>query len=185
MVYTMSFFILSSVYSAPKEASQREVNKHAIGIGLGQTFLLGGFNNKGDDKITVDLLYTYTASYSFDLLVNAHSSHHSLKEKEVYLRGLSMGIKARYYEFDAFSPYVLGGLGFYAPQTVTSAGESEKKTTFGINFGAGMDLRLNQEFIVGVLGQFHNPFKIDQDKSGINDVTGSYFKLLMTLMYQF
>lgn len=185
MVYTMSFFILSSVYSATPEATQREVNKHAIGVGLGQTFLLGGFNKKGDDKITVDMLYTYTASYSFDLLINLHNSEHSFKEKEVKLRGVSMGIKARYYEFDAFSPYVLGGLGFYAPQIITSSGESDRKTTFGLNFGAGMDLRLNDEFIVGLLAHYHSPFKIEQEDPDISDVRGSYFKLLMTLMYQF
>lgn len=185
MVYTMSFFILSSVYSAPQEATQREVNKHAIGIGLGQTFLLGGFNKKGDDKITVDLLYTYTASYSFDLLINLHNSSHSFKNKEVKLRGLTMGIKARYYEFDAFSPYVMGGLGFYAPQIITSSGTSDRKTTFGLNVGAGMDLRLNDQFVVGLMAHYHSPFKVEQEDSNISDVNGSYFKLLMTIMYQF
>lgn len=185
MVFTMSFFILSTAVAAKKEASQREVQKHALGIGLGQTFLLGNFDKKGDDKITLDFIYTYTASYSFDLLINLHSSSHAYNGKEVDLLGLAMGIKARYFEFDAFSPYVLGGLGFYQPRVTQNGVQSESKTTFGINFGAGLDLRLNDEFVVGLMGQFHNPFKVDQEDPTISDVRGSYFKLMMTLLYQF
>ena len=185
MVLSMSFFVFNVAVAAPKEATQRETQKHAIGLGLGQTFLLGNFNKKGDDKITLDLLYTYTASYSFDLLVNFHNSTHSFDSKEVKLRGLTMGIKARYFEFDAFSPYILGGLGFYSPQVIENGRESDRKTTFGLNFGGGLDLRLNDTFIAGLMGQFHNPFKVEQEDSQIKDVRGSYFKLLMTLMYQF
>lgn len=185
MVLSMSFLVLSTAYSAPKEASPRKVQKHSIGLGLGQTFLVGGFNNKGDDKITLDMLYTYTASYSFDLLINLHNSNHSFEEKEVKLRGLTMSIKARSFEFDAFSPYALGGLGFYLPQVITDDGESEEKMTFGLNLGGGLDLRLNDQFIIGVLAQYHLPFNIKQEDPNISTVRGSYLKLLMTLMYQF
>lgn len=164
-------------------AAKREIHKHAVGIGIGQTFLFGDLEDKGDSRITGDLFYSYTASYSFDLLVNLHSSHHSYKDNEVWLNGLVFGIKARSYEFDAFSPFVVGGLGFYQPRIEKDGKKSEIKTTFGFNAGAGIDLRLNRNVVVGVLGQYHNPFDVKQDE--IEDIEGSYFKLLLTGMYLF
>ena len=122
MVFTtMSFFLFSSNTiaeetdddSTEKKATTsvtRQLQKHAFGIGLGQTFMIRQFDKYGEDKITADLLYTYTASYSFDLLVNIHSSEHSRKDKKVFLRGYTMSIKGRSYEFDSFSPFLLGGL---------------------------------------------------------------------------
>lgn len=165
-------------------ATQREIHKHAFGIGLGQTFLLGNYEKKGDDKITADLLYSYTASYSFDLLLNVHMSQHEYRQKKVWLRGYTMSIKARSYEFDAFSPFFLGGLGFYMPQIKNSDGEtSDPKYTFGFNLGAGLDLRLNNKIVTGVIAQYHQPFEVKQDDT--ENVRGSYFKLLLTAMYQF
>ena len=201
MVFTaMSFFICNygladksveeTVEKAKTEVknkfspAQRELHKHAIGLGLGQTFLLGNFEQKGDNKITSDLLYAYTASYTFDLLLNMHFSTHEYKQKAVYLRGYAMSIKARSYEFDSFSPFLMGGLGFYMPQIRNNRGEtSEGKFTFGFNLGAGMDLRLNSNVVTGVLAQYHHPFEIKQDTT--ETVRGSYFKLLLTAMYLF
>jgi opacity protein-like surface antigen len=190
----MSFFILSpSVYAnkASKEvkkaaskvvgAVERQVQSHAIGIGLGQTFLFGDFNNNGDEKITTDFFYSYAASYSFDLLLNAHFSTHSYQERELWLRGVAISIKGRSFEYDAFSPFVLGGLGFYQPQYSDGDKVSDQKQTFGFNAGAGVDLRLNDKIVIGVLGQYHNPFEIKQDN--MTNVRGSYFKLLLTAMY--
>jgi opacity protein-like surface antigen len=192
----MSFLFITTVASAKENsesekeankavsAAKREVHKHAIGFGLGQTFLLGNFEKKGDNKIAADLLYTYTASYSFDLMLNAHYSEHEYKGKAVILRGYTMSIKGRSYEFDAFSPFVLAGLGFYMPQIKNSSGEtSEAKYTFGMNAGAGVDLRLNQKVVAGILAQYHLPFEIKQDET--ENIRGSYFKLLLTMMYLF
>jgi opacity protein-like surface antigen len=165
-------------------STQREIQKHSLGLGLGQTFLFGKFEKKGENKVTTDILYSYTASYSFDLLLNFHYSEHEHKDMKVILRGYTMSIKARSYEFDAFSPFILGGLGFYMPQIKNADGEtSEAKYTFGFNAGAGADLRLNRQVVVGILTQFHKPFEIKQDET--ENVTGSYFKLLLTAMYLF
>ncbi len=171
----------------PRTSAPRRLQRHGIGIGLGQTFLLGGYGKHGDNKITADLLYSYAASYSFDLLANAHFSQHKDEGDKMKLMGLNAGIKARLVEFDNFSPYVVGGLGFYAPQARRSTrGKtqwSDQKLTFGVNFGAGLDLRLNDEWVVGVLGQLHTPFVVEQDDQ--SDVRGYYFKLMFTGMYLF
>lgn len=176
---------------APKAASsssaQRRVQQHGLGLGLGETFLLGNYAKHGSDKITADLLYSYAASYSFDLLVNAHMSEHKDKNERMKLLALTTSIKGRVVEFDNFSPYVLGGLGFYAPKakrdTATGAEWTDQKITFGLNFGGGVDLRLNENYVVGVLGQMHWPFTIKQDSQ--SDLKGYYFKLLITGMYLF
>jgi opacity protein-like surface antigen len=199
MVLTAMSFFVSSINSFAKDSTgkqvkvetkkimssaQREIQKHALGLGLGQTFLFGKFEKKGENKVTTDILYSYTASYSFDLLLNFHYSEHEHKNMKVILRGYTMSIKARSYEFDAFSPFILGGLGFYMPQVQNAEGEtSEAKYTFGFNAGAGVDLRLNRQIVVGILTQFHKPFEIKQDDT--ENVTGSYFKLLLTSMYLF
>lgn len=193
----MSFFVVTSytfcgekTEALKKEvkeilgSTQREIHKHALGFGLGQTFLMGNLEGKGDDKITADLLYTYTASYSFDLLLNAHVSTHEYKKKAVWLRGYTMSIKGRSYEFDSFSPFLLGGLGFYMPQIKDSDGvTSDAKYTFGVNAGAGIDLRLNKKFVTGIMAQYHFPFEVKQDDT--QNIRGSYLKLLLTSMYLF
>src|SRR5690606_34915204 len=128
--------------------------------------------------------YSYAASYSFDILVNAHVSEHKDEDESMRVMGLTGSIKGRFVEFDNLSPYFLGGLGFYAPRAERKIGDDTKKTdqkvTFGLNFGGGVDLRLNDEYVVGVLGQMHWPFKIEQDKQ--SDLKGYYFKLLITGM---
>jgi hypothetical protein len=169
-------------------SSARRLQQHGLGFGLGETFLLGDYAKYGKDKITVDLLYSYAASYSFDLLVDAHLSEHKDQNERMKLMGLNTSIKGRFVEFDNLSPYFLGGLGFYAPQAKRKNANggttwSDQKVTFGLNFGTGVDLRLNDHYVVGVMGQMHWPFKVQQENQ--SDLKGYYFKLLITGMYLF
>ena len=215
VVYTTSFFILSlnttlaqeiktpktelelkeeKPKSKPKPLSKkisapvdREIQKHSAGIGLGQNFLLGNYSDHGDSKIGLDFFYSYAASYSFDLVINTHYSKHTQGKEDLRVFSTNAGIKSRLFEFDNFSPYVLAGLGFYAPKA-TRILKGEKKTTedkfvFGAHFGSGVDLRLNETYTVGVLGQLHWPFNSSQ--SNQPNLKGYYFKLLMTLNYLF
>lgn len=178
----------SSPSYSSTSAAPRRLNQHGLGIGLGQTMLMGKYGKYGEDKITADILYSYAASYSFDLLVNAHMSEHKDKNERMKVMGLTTSIKARLVEYDNFSPFVLGGLGFYAPRAKRIEHDggnswSDQKVTFGLNFGGGLDLRLNENYVVGILGQLHSPFAIKQDDGP--DVKGYYFKLLITGMYLF
>ena len=88
---------------------------------------------------------------------------------------------------DAFSPYAVGGLGFYRPVEHRLVGanieKSEGKFAFGLNAGVGVDLRLNKRVIVGILFQLHDPFDVQQDAGA--KVEGYYSKLMMTAMYTF
>ena len=165
----------------------RRLRQHGLGLGLGQTFLLGNYGKYGNDKITVDMLYTYAASYSFDLLVNAHVSEHKDESEKMKIMGLTSSIKGRIVEFDNLSPFFLGGLGFYAPQAKrrsdTTTKWSDQKVTFGLNFGGGVDLRLNDHYVVGIMGQIHWPFNVQQENQ--SDLKVYYFKLLITGMYLF
>jgi len=167
--------------------NETPLGSHSFGIGLGQTFLTGDFGENGEDSITVDLYYKYKASYSFDLMINAHYSSHDLAEKQSELLGLNAGIKAKLYNFDSFNPYVLGGLGFYLP-TVTrfidsNLKTSESKLSFGTHIGIGGELELNEKFSVGVLAHYHNPFDVKQGNDP--EVEGSYYKILFTTLYSF
>jgi hypothetical protein len=165
-------------------------NLHSIGIGVGQTFLKSEFKKKGQNEIGVpDFFYNYSASHTFDLLVNLHASTHGRQEHETKIRGLALGIKGKVFQFDSFSPFVVGGFGFYNP-TVTrwmdgskEPEETEGKITFGVHFGGGAELRLNRYFSVGALFHVHNPFDVNQDFG--KEVEGSYYKLLFTTFYSF
>lgn len=167
--------------------SPRRLQQHGLGFGLGQTFLMGNYAKYGADKITVDFLYSYAASYSFDLLVNAHMSEHKDNSERMKLLGLTSSIKGRFVEYDNLSPFFLAGLGFYAPEATRSTGtgtkSTDQKVTFGLNFGGGVDLRLNDQYVVGVMGQMHWPFKVQQEDQ--SDLKGYYMKLLITGMYLF
>lgn len=176
--------------STTNDAFNRNTEKiqvHSFGVGLGETFLKGDFNQYGDDTITVDLFYSYKASYSFDFLINGHHSKHTYRGQQITNNGLAFAIKGRFYQFDNFSPFCLGGIGFYRPianrylaETHTYQ-ESDSKITFGLHAGAGADLTLNDNVAIGILGHYHNPFDVKQNIG--SDVEGSYFKLMMTLMY--
>jgi hypothetical protein len=165
----------------------RKLRQHGLGLGIGETFLFGNYGKHGNDKITMDLFYSYAASYSFDLLVNAHMSEHEDSNERMKVMGLTSSIKGRFVEYDNLSPYFLGGLGFYAPRAkriIDGATKwSDQKVTFGLNFGSGVDLRLNDHYVIGILGQLHWPFKVEQDAQ--SDLKGYYFKLLITGMYLF
>lgn len=163
------------------------IGTHALGVGVGQTFLKGDMRPNGDDRIGVDLLYTYTASLSFDFLANFHTSSHSKEQNKVTNTGLALGIKGRFYQYDNFAPYLVGGFGFYQPKVTRIINgqplRSESKITFGNHIGIGTDLRLNDKVTIGALIHLHNPFDVQQDNQP--DVKGSYHKLLMTALYSF
>tara|TARA_B100000925_G_scaffold144620_1_gene108301 strand:- start:12842 stop:13462 length:621 start_codon:yes stop_codon:yes gene_type:complete len=160
---------------------------HSFGIGLGQTFLHGDFSENGQNSITVDAYYEYKASYSFDLLINGHFSGHKMGEKESNLTGIAAGIKGKIMNFDAFTPFFVGGLGFYLPTVTRSVNnvitESDSKVTFGTHFGLGADLELNQNYTVGLIAHVHNPFDVEQEL--LPEIEGFYYKLLFTLLYKF
>lgn len=173
-----------SSYPRTQAPAPRRLRQHGLGIGLGQTFLFGNYAKHGQDKITVDLLYTYAASHSFDLLVDAHISEHKDNTERMKLMGLTGSIKARVFEYDNFSPFFLGGLGFYAPEAErNNDSDTTRKLTFGLNFGGGVDLRLNEDYVIGILAQMHWPFKVQQEEG--SDLKGYYMKLLLTGMYLF
>lgn len=172
--------------SAPRGGTQ--LNKHYIGIGLGQTFLKSDFEKDGADKIGIpDLYYVYTASHSFDFIANFHTTSHKLEGRKVTATGTAVGIKGRFYQYDNFSPFAVGGLGFYQPRMVRRIGDefvkSSSKITFGTNLGVGAELILNSRVTVGTILHWHNPFSVQQD--GQPEVSGSYYKLLLTALYSF
>ena len=171
----------------PSTRNTSTLKKHSIGIGVGQTFLMSDLSDYGEDKITWDLFYNYSASHSFDFIANFHSSKHSYQGFYSQITGLALGIKAKTFQFDNFSPFGMGGFGFYQPKVKRNIGgtmtESKTKLTFGFHVGAGADLRLNERFTVGVMATYHNPFDVKQDNQP--EVKGSYFKLLMNTFFTF
>lgn len=173
--------------SIPASTDMNPLKKHSIGLGVGQTFLMSEFADKGEDKITWDLFYNYSASHSFDFLANFHTSKHKYLDQYTQVTGLALGIKAKAFQFDNFSPFITGGFGFYQPKMRRRINNelvtSKTKLTFGYHAGVGADLRLNNKFTVGVLGTLHNPFDVKQDLQP--EVEGSYVKLMMTTFYTF
>ncbi|MBL6990760.1 MAG: outer membrane beta-barrel protein [Bacteriovoracaceae bacterium] len=177
--------------SKPHRAQPRipdGTRKHSVGLGVGQTVLLGDFRHVAVDSITFDVIYSYSASHSFDMIANLHYSKHSFKSGYVKLPALVVGIKARLFHLDSFSPFVVGGLGFYRPRLRREIGSqgwvtSTARITFGFHFGGGVDLKLNEHYTIGVLGQYHDPFDVKQEIG--TDIEGSYFKLLITGSYTF
>ena len=173
--------------SSEADRIPNELNKHSIGIGIGQTFLRSDFADHGTDKITPDLYYNYSASYSFDFNANLHYSKHKYLNRDVTIRGLALAIKGKGFQFDAFSPFVLGGFGFYLPKATRDMNGVRTATrtqlVFGMNLGAGVELRLNSEASVGIIAHYHDPFDVRQEVG--SDLEGSYMKLLIIASYTF
>lgn len=162
-------------------------NKHSIGIGVGQTFLRSDLGENGNDKITPDIYYNYSASYSFDFVANLHYSEHEYLNREATIKGLALAIKGKGFQYDAFSPFVLGGFGFYLPSVKRIQGgiptDTRSQLVFGVNLGTGVELRLNDEATVGVIAHYHDPFDVRQDVGA--ELEGSYMKLLIIASYTF
>lgn len=172
------------------EAGERipgAIHKHSIGLGVGQTFLRSDFADQGNDKITPDLYYTYSASYSFDFVANLHYSKHEYLNRDATIRGLALSIKGKGFQYDAFSPFVLGGFGFYLPGATRITNgvptETREQLVFGFNLGGGVELRLNNEVSVGVIAHYHDPFDVRQEVGP--ELEGSYMKLLIVASYTF
>jgi len=157
---------------------------HSLGLGIGETWLSGDFANYGNDGISWDIYYDYSASHSFDLLVDFHwnkfSNDSGGKETQI---GLVPSAKIKFYQFDNFTPFVILGLGFYAPEVSSPTYDSDAKIVLGASYGLGMDLRLSRHFKIGAIYQIHNPFDVSQD--GGPDLEGSYSKLLLVGFYSF
>ena len=179
--------VSKSIPEADHKISSKDLKRHSLGVGIGQTFLGSELGQNGDDSITLDLYYDYSASYSFDLAINFHHSTHKIIKREATITGLAVGVKGRLFQFDAFSPFVLGGLGFYAPTVTRLKNNVLEKTpfsiAFGSHFGAGGELKLNEKFKIAALIHFHNPFDIKQDLE--KELEGSYYKLLLNTHYTF
>ncbi len=172
------------------ESSERipgQVRKHSLGVGVGQTFLRSNLSENGNDKITPEIYYNYSASYSFDFVANLHYSSHSYLNRQATIKGLALAIKGKGFQLDAFSPYVLGGFGFYLPSVTHEKNSALVKTreqlVFGVNVGAGVELRLNDEAVVGVIAHYHDPFDVRLDDG--SKLEGSYMKLLIIASYTF
>jgi hypothetical protein len=176
--------------AAPEPRVPNDIHKHSLGIGIGQTFLRSDLGNNGDDKITPEIYYNYSASYSFDFVANLHWSKHEYQNRNSRIEGLALAIKGKGFQYDAFSPFVLGGFGFYLPSAtrVLNGTGSTPVTTrdqlvFGVNAGIGCELRLNSVATVGVIAHYHDPFDVRQEAG--SPLQASYLKLLITALYTF
>ena len=164
-----------------------EIHKSSIGIGIGQTFLRSDLASNGNDKITPDIYFNYSASYSFDFMANFHWSHHEFLNRSTTIRGLAMAIKGKGFQYDAFSPFAFGGFGFYLPGATRIVNgvptATRDQLVFGINAGVGVELKLNSNVTVGVIAHYHDPFDVRQEVGP--QLEGSYMKLLVTALYTF
>jgi len=203
-IFLMASFICPPIFSQTKmeqmttgdksqdlpklKVFEDDINIHSLGLGIGQAYMTGDFNSNGASDLSWDILYNYSASHSFDLLVDLHANSYNRDNHEVSLYGLAASLKGKFFHFDNFIPFALGGMGVYAPKITTSYSdgssyESDRSIVFGLNFGAGLDLKLNRHFRVGALFQFHNPFDVQPDNGPA--IEGAYYKLLFTTFYSF
>lgn len=164
-----------------------ELHKHSLGIGVGQTFLRSTLGENGNDKITLDAYYNYSASYSFDFMANVHYSTHHYIDRTATARGLALAIKGKLYQIDAFSPFAFGGFGFYYPGATRPVGnslvETRSQLVFGMNAGCGVELRLNSNVVIGAIIHYHDPFDVRQEVGPT--LEASYMKMLLTALYTF
>ena len=156
----------------------------SLGLALGHTWLYGDYANYGSDGLSWDIYYDYSASHTFDLLVDFHWNGYSNNSGgSETLIGLVPSAKIKFYQFDNFTPFLILGLGFYYPEAQGNGFESNNRVVLGLTYGAGLDLRLNRMFKIGAIFQIHNPFAVNQENG--SEFDGSYGKLLLVGFYSF
>ncbi|MEI8346787.1 MAG: hypothetical protein WCG27_04920 [Pseudomonadota bacterium] len=165
-------------------------HRHSFGLGYGQTYIRGGFDQLGKDGMSPDLYYSYRISPLFDFVANFHRATFQsgkANEQEVTLAGLTLGPKHQFYQFDSFSAFVMGGLGFYQPTTSQKQNgeviESDGHTVLGLHLGTGVQLNLNENYAASFIGHYHDPFDVELDNGG--KLSGSYLKIIILGSYIF
>ena len=166
----------------PRPPIPGRIHAHTLALGIGQTFLYGDLGKHGENAITPDFYYAFSASHSFDLLLNFHYSSHKVSDQtRAEIKGIALGIKGKFWQFDAFAPYLTGGLGFYAPRVQRpvegTPTYSQEKVVLGPHLGLGADLQLNNQMTIGILLHLHNPF--DSNSGNSEYAEGFYGKLLV------
>jgi opacity protein-like surface antigen len=161
--------------------------KHGVGLGLGHMTLHGALGRTATNGITWELYYTYIASYTFDIQVNVHRQRSTFQDLYTQVGALTIGFKAKLFQFDQLIPYVIAGPGFYSIKQRRiyqfSLQDTKGDATFGLHGGAGADLVLNRNVRLGLVGHYHYPFEKTQNVGP--KVAGSYFKILLTSTYVF
>ena len=189
IVLAMAFcFINYPIFSKESKSFAEKLKKHSIGIGVGQTFLFGDFDNTADDGVTVlNFYHVYEVSYSFDLFTNLHFNTLDSGSEEIELFGLTTSIRTNIFKFDSFSPFIFGGFGFYRPRATSEENnelsQTQSEIVFGLNGGTGVDLELSPHYTISLLAQYHLPFDVEQDQGPSLD--GSYLQLLIGFFYNF
>jgi hypothetical protein len=173
---------------APTTENPPAFFKHGLGLGIGQTLLFQDFADHGDDELAFDLFYQYRASYTFDFLANFHTNTYKKDDNQkTDITAFTLNIKGRLFDFDAFAPFLSGGLGMYWARVTRYRGavlqQSEKESVLGLNFGLGADLQLNEHFSFGFAAFYHQPFNVKQDTQ--ESINGSYMRLMATAFIHF
>lgn len=180
-IFLMTFF--SVIAAADPARSEKKIHSHTIGYGVGQTFLFGDYKDIADNHLGHQFFYSFKTSYSFDFSSGIHLSRHDEDNRDLKMAALWTNIKATFFDFDTFAPFVTGGFGFYWPRVEAGPLESKSKTVFGINFGVGADLQFNSHWAIEFLTHFHKPFATRYENN--QKIKGSFFNILIALLYTF
>jgi opacity protein-like surface antigen len=165
---------------------------HNIGLDLGQVFLMGDLT-RFSDSIGVRVHYTYGVSnlVGFDAMLG-YSEH---SDGDLSLVSLLSGLRFNIPWYDRVLPYALVGLGFYRPSYRDHFSQGAPVTSstrihpllFGLHFGGGFELLVNQNVFFGVGLTIQNMFSVTETYSNNESFSagGIYGSLLLNAGFTF
>ena len=151
--------------------------KHKVMFGIGQLFLFSDFSEKGNDKITSDLEYIYMSQEKFDVTLNTHFFSTERRNQDIHVWAVAPSIKYNLYKKESVTFYGKGAFGFYNIEV------EDSKWVFGTNLGTGVEVDLNDKYVVGMKWDYHMPFEVRYSDG--TEVDGSYMRLLIQMGLKF
>lgn len=178
--------IIAGLFSvqANAESGDNNITRHAVGVDLGQVFLHGNnYGNKFNNSLGFGLRYNYAASDIFELEADISGSNHS--DNAFKIMYSTLGLKTNFIYYDKLVPFATLGLGFYKPR-IQVQGDTATKTAFGMRFGMGADLLLNEHVSIGVMMNYRNVFSSNAKLTNGTqfDISGAFSNFLMRLSYR-
>lgn len=194
--FTFFSFYSASQYSRPEKvpvqvegqtATDYRINRHKLGLAIGQSYLFGDYEDLGKKEIIPTLIYEYSASFLFDLHLGFQHGKFEKKDESISISALNIGLKGKTNFYDKLAPYLMGGIGLFIPKATRVSGNSKvdtpSKLVFGLHGAAGAELFLANNFSVGMYLQYQKPFNVEIDDQ--KDLSGSYGSLGFNFFYIF
>lgn len=119
----------------------------------------------------------YAPSELFELYLDANYTPHKKNNIKNNLIYTTIGLRTSM-EYDLLKPFFIAGVGFYRASIDTGV-VSDSSSSFGFNFGGGLDVKLTKNIFIGVMLRYHPVLakEVATNVAGVDDIWDALFRV--------